>query len=226
MTGNLAFEQASDYLRELLSRLPKQFLEGSIPADPAGRYSRKVCIVSGCIRISKRTNVDLCRPHGEDFSRTLRESPGLEVEAWAASVSGPVRNHRDGRSTLGHFDVALAQNEVLQMELAYGLYRRGQRDVATKPEVLNRLARELAKNPCRSIVELRYNRIAICDLTAACGGYSDTAQAFLLDALDELCELQGVEPTRRHLGMGSGGGSAFVNLNQIENEEFRASILR
>lgn len=104
--------------------------------------------------------------------------------------------------------------------------KRGERDQRTAPYSVTSLARALRNRGVRSVLELRHNEQAIDEISAACGGNRDTSRAFLLDTLDELCLMVGVEPTRRSLGVASAGRGAFTNLNQIENPEFRESIRR
>lgn len=214
-------EPANDYAESIRAKLPPRMLLDPIPFDLEGRYSRKQCSVYGCPRVSRRKDQDLCRLHGEAFVSTGE----TDWRAWAGTAA--IRAvHSDSVSTLGLFDVAAAGTQVVRDELAYGLHRRGEKNRPTKPEIVNRLARGLAKRRIGTIADLRHDGILIEEVVADCGGNRDGARAFLLDTLDEICILTGVEPTRRYLGVAAAGGGAYVNLNSVENDEFRRTIER
>jgi integrase len=122
--------------------------------------------------------------------------------------------------------VAAVGNKTIRDELAFGLMRRGERGVPSTPSVVNALARALAVHNFSSLMELRYDHAGIDTICQACGGNRDVARSFLLDTLDELCLLEGVEPTRRYLGIAAAGGGTWVNLNNIIDPQFRDSVLR
>lgn len=199
--------------------LPLLLRQDPVPIDPEGRYSRPGCDVRSCTRISVGAN-GLCRPH----AAALRHAQ-QPLAQWL-STAAPSLVHRDARSSLGQFEVAAAQSPQVRDELAFGLLRRGEQGRRTSPGVVNSLARSLGIETLHTLLDLRYDRERIDGVLARCGGYRDTARAFLLDTLDALCDLVRIEPTRRTLGIASAGGRAFTNLNALENEEFRTSIAR
>jgi site-specific recombinase XerD len=206
-------------LLQVREQLPLQFRLDPIPIDPEGRYSKPACRVSSCSRISAAPN-GLCRTHAGVLGESL-----LDIDAWLDTEPG-TRVRGDGLSTFGNFDVAAVGSDQLRDELAYGLFRRGAEGHRTHPAVVNRLVKSLAPLKLISLLDLRYDKDSIDAVAHRCGGHSGTARAFLLDTLDVLCELIGVEPTRRSLGIASAGGRAFISLSALRNDEFRASLTR
>lgn len=213
-------ENDNAYAQMVHDALSPAFLVDPIGPDPEGHYSKKECAMPGCKRISKRLDVDLCRPHGYTFMQTGMAPERVEEWVQGQPRAEPVRD------TKGLFDVALSGSELLRDELAFGLMKRGERDQRTSTYPVTSLARVLRDRGISSILKLRHDEKEIDLISAASAGNRDTSRAFLLDTLDELCLMVGVEPTRRSLGIASAGRGAFTNLNQILNPEFRESIRR
>lgn len=216
-----ATHSRDDYPDQIGPLLEPRFLRDPIQADPEGRYSRKICAVNGCPRISRLKELQLCKPHGSAFSKSKSD----DWREWAA-VAQEVMVHKDSFTTLGLFDVAAAGNKTVRDELAYGLQRRGLRRRATRPEIATRLARALKARGVRSLLDIRHDANVIEAIAHDCGGESKAVRSFLLDTLDEVCIAYDEEPTRRYLGIAAVGGNVFINLNSVENLEFRDAIVR
>ncbi|MET4703424.1 site-specific integrase [Frigoribacterium sp. UYMn621] len=215
---NLEFAPSDEYGRKLREELPPHFLLDPISPDTKGRYSRKECIAVGCVRISTKTDLDFCKPHGNRFTASAEKDP----VAWAQSTTA-------GRKRIAPenlFNVAHAGSTLVRDELAFGLMKRGERNRPVRPLAVNAVARGLARLGVGSILELRYDASAIDEIVNGSGGAQAIARSALLDTLDELCIRVGIEPTRRYLGLGSAGRGAFANLNNIANPEFRKTAQR
>ncbi|MFE4229944.1 tyrosine-type recombinase/integrase [Arthrobacter sp. NPDC056886] len=210
----------SSFAEHIASQLKEPFLYDPIPLDPEGQYSHRQCSVDGCDRSSRAKSPVLCRLHRHAYINAA-EPPLSEWLATQQSLS--VTRRRGSGSS---FNLAAVGRLSIRNELAYGLMKRGERGRASAPDVVLRLARELASRPIESILDVRYDEEEICKIAAACGGYKDTAKSFLLDTLDELCILAEIEPTRRYLGIAAAGGGVFVNLNQISSDRFRTSLTK
>jgi integrase len=210
-------EPSDSSAEEIRAALPPVFLLDPIPYDPAGKYSNRPCVVDGCIRVSA-SKLGLCAT-----DRKAHQKAGKpDLRAWLEGRTRSVHL----RGMVSGFDVARCNSALIRDELAYGLFRRGERKRITQPEVVTALSRSLAGTKFISLAELRHNRLAIEQIVLACKGHADLAKSFLLDTLDEICAMRGEEPTRRYLGIASAGGAAFTNLNPIVNTEFSNSIRR
>ncbi|QNO37960.1 site-specific integrase [Protaetiibacter sp. SSC-01] len=201
---------------DLVEHLPEAFLLDPIPFDSEGRYSNPPCAVAGCSRESQRREIPLCRTDLAAFERQ-----NLRLEQWLRE-----RKRQRPHKLAGGFEVLAAGSRTVRNELALGLHERGKRGRTTLPAAVAALARSLRKHHVETLLDLRQNRIKIEEISRAAGGYRDLARGFLLDTLDALCVLSGVEPTRRYLGIASAGGAAYVNHNLITNPEFAASVER
>lgn len=206
-------------LPEVRQLLPHLMRQNPIPTDPEGMYSKPSCRVASCERISTRPD-DLCRPHGNALAKA-----GLDLEQWLGCAQS-IPLHRDTASARGWFDVASAGAAQVRDELAFGLMQRGAKGRRVSPNVLNVLAASLREEALQTLLDLRYDSERIDRVTQRCSGHGDVARALLLDTLDELCLLTGMEPTRRSPGIASAGGHAFTNINSFANQEFKASITR
>lgn len=184
-----------------------------IPPDPAGVYSVRPCVVSGCDRIQHSEQTRLCALHKRAW-----EASNVDLEPWARTAP-PKPSAGEGEAedvraaSRGVFVLAPLRGRI-RWEVAYGLQVRGTAVAPgrVKAHVINKLIERLVALRIDSLLEhepaVLVQQLGIAKDAGSTVAFLRATQAALHGGLDL--------PGRRVLGLRRAGSGYFADYSAIE----------
>lgn len=213
------------YIEWLNERTSPQFLVTLVPPDPRGLYSRLVCVISDCDRVSHSAS-GLCAPHAKHF----RDSEHEDMEEFVQSVvtRAVVKKGHRGHSARGIFDLSVCKSPTVRAELQFAISCKasGEYGGPLRVDAFNAFVRSLNEAGVLSIRELTPGDPKTVAAESRAGSYAPTHRMYVSEFQRWIELAEGNLSVKRRIGTRRGGSKRWSKSQDISQVWLREIVER